>query len=94
MRDRLKPTTTYTVRTGDTLWSIAASKLGRRRPLGRHRQAQRPRERRRHPARPDPQALHGALPRLGGAAARASQGAAARRRTVGAAAQHSARRAP
>jgi len=28
IRDRLKPTTTYTVRKGDTLWSIAASKLG------------------------------------------------------------------
>ncbi|MFE4671408.1 LysM peptidoglycan-binding domain-containing protein [Streptomyces sp. NPDC056723] len=28
MRDRLKPTVTYTVRKGDTLWSIAASKLG------------------------------------------------------------------
>ncbi|HEY9370447.1 MAG TPA: LysM domain-containing protein [Streptomyces sp.] len=27
MRDRLKPTVTYTVRSGDTLWSIAASKL-------------------------------------------------------------------
>jgi hypothetical protein len=28
IRDRLTPTVTYTVRTGDTLWSIAASKLG------------------------------------------------------------------
>ncbi|MFJ9748862.1 LysM peptidoglycan-binding domain-containing protein [Streptomyces chartreusis] len=28
IRDRLAPTVTYTVRTGDTLWSIAASKLG------------------------------------------------------------------
>jgi hypothetical protein len=28
IRDRLKPTITYTVRKGDTLWSIAASKLG------------------------------------------------------------------
>ncbi|MFF8659453.1 LysM peptidoglycan-binding domain-containing protein [Streptomyces huasconensis] len=28
MRDRLKPTTAYTVSKGDTLWSIAASKLG------------------------------------------------------------------
>jgi hypothetical protein len=28
IHDRLAPTTTYTVRAGDTLWSIAASKLG------------------------------------------------------------------
>ena len=28
IRDRLKPTVTYTVASGDTLWSIAASRLG------------------------------------------------------------------
>ena len=28
VRDRLKPTVNYTVRAGDTLWSIAATKLG------------------------------------------------------------------
>ncbi|MFB7711480.1 LysM peptidoglycan-binding domain-containing protein [Streptomyces sp. NPDC056105] len=28
MRDRLKPATTYTVRAGDPLWSLVASKFG------------------------------------------------------------------